>query len=182
MNVGSTHVEYGARLAEWSRARDVLAGEDAVKAAGEKYLPRLDSQTEEEYGTYKARASFLGATSRTLEEYLDLVFRRAPQTRLDACVKGLQAFTADCDLWGMDFVRYARRIVGEVLSVGRAGTLVLWDGAGSRPWVSSWRAEDVLDWEVHRVGERSTLVRVVLRDGEHLRVFCVEAGVCVQEI
>ena len=54
-----------------------MDGEDAVKAAGEKYLPRLDSQNEEEYSAYKARASFFGATARTLEEYLDLVFRRA---------------------------------------------------------------------------------------------------------
>jgi hypothetical protein len=127
MNIGSTHAEYSARLAEWSRARDVLAGEDAVKAEAEKYLPRLDSQTDEEYGAYKARASFLGATSHTLEEYLDLVFRRAPATKLEACAKELQTFVADCDLWGMDFVRYARRIVGGVRSVGRVGSLVLSD-------------------------------------------------------
>jgi hypothetical protein len=127
MTVGSKHAEYGGRLAEWSRARDVLAGEDAVKAAGEKYLPRLDSQTDEEYGAYKARASFLGATSRTLDEYLDLVFRRAPVLCLDGC-KALQGFVADCDLWGMDFARYARRVLSEVLSVGRSGSLVLWDG------------------------------------------------------
>lgn len=181
MDIGSMHAEYTAHLAEWSRARDVLAGEDAVKAAGEKYLPRLDSQSDEEYGAYKARASFLGATSRTLEEYLDLVFRRAPATKLEACTKGLQAFVADCDLWGMDFVRYARRIVGEVLSVGRAGSLVLWDAAGKRPWVSSLRAEDVLDWELRRDGERSNLVRIVLRDGERLRQLRVHGGACIQE-
>ena len=42
--------------ADEGRARDVIAGEDAVKAAGEKNLPRLDSQSEEEYAAYKARA------------------------------------------------------------------------------------------------------------------------------
>jgi hypothetical protein len=68
MTIGSAHLEYSARLAEWLRARDVLVGEDAVKGAGEKYLPRLDSQTDEEYGAYKARASFLGATSHTLAQ------------------------------------------------------------------------------------------------------------------
>jgi hypothetical protein len=40
----STHADYDAKALEWSRARDVLSGEDAVKAAGKKYLPRLDSQ------------------------------------------------------------------------------------------------------------------------------------------
>src|SRR4051812_7616727 len=48
MTVGSTHPDYEANAATWSRARDVLSGEDAVKAAGEKYLARLDSQSEEE--------------------------------------------------------------------------------------------------------------------------------------
>jgi len=56
MNVNSTHPDYDASAAAWSRARDVIAGEDAVKAAGERYLPRLDSQSEEEYAAYKARA------------------------------------------------------------------------------------------------------------------------------
>jgi hypothetical protein len=181
MIIGSLHPEYSARVEEWSRARDVLAGEDAVKAAGVKYLPRLDSQSDEEYGAYKARASFLGATSRTLEEYLDLVFRKAPVMCLDGCADGLRSFAADCDLWGMDFGRYARRVVGEVLAVGRAGSLVLWDGAG-RAWVSLWRAEDIIDWAVERVGERSTLVRVGLKDGERLRVFRLEGGACLQEM
>jgi hypothetical protein len=37
--VNSTHGEYDASAASWSRARDVLTGEDAVKAAGERYMP-----------------------------------------------------------------------------------------------------------------------------------------------
>src|SRR5512135_1068441 len=138
MAVNSTHPEYDANAFAWSRARDVLAGEDAVKAAGERYLPRLDSQSDEEYGAYKARASFFGATARTLEEYLDLVFRRAPILALESCER-LKGFVADCDLCGLDFLRYARRVVREVLAVGRCGSLVLWE-EGSRPAVSLWRA------------------------------------------
>src|SRR5215471_3771737 len=135
---------------QWSRARDVIAGEDAVKAAGERYLPRLDSQSEEEYAAYKARASFFGATARTLEEYLDLVFRRAPVTTVAG--ESLKAFLGGCDRWGTEFVQYARRVVSEVLSVGRAGSLVLaggtssdlrspspQSGEGARPCVSFWR-------------------------------------------
>ena len=49
MPVNTLHAEYEAMLPSWTRARDVLAGEDAVKAAGEKYLPRLDAQTDEDY-------------------------------------------------------------------------------------------------------------------------------------
>jgi hypothetical protein len=180
MAANSTHPDYDAKTAEWSRGRDVLAGEDAVKSAGEKYLPRLDSQSEEEYAAYKARASFFGATARTLEEYLDLVFRRAPVVGLGER-KTLEAFAADCDLWGMDFVRFARRTVGEVLSVGRAGSLILCDDGGKRPCASFWRTEDIVNWTVERVGQRATLVSVALRDGGRVRVLKLVDSACVQE-
>ena len=49
MPVNSAHPDYDFALPEWIRARDVLAGEDAVKSGGEKYLPRLDSQTDDEF-------------------------------------------------------------------------------------------------------------------------------------
>jgi hypothetical protein len=57
MPVNSTHCDYDLSLVQWSRARDVLAGEDSVKGAGVRYLPQLDSQTEEEYCAYKSRES-----------------------------------------------------------------------------------------------------------------------------
>ncbi|HWQ92216.1 MAG TPA: DUF4055 domain-containing protein [Clostridia bacterium] len=178
--MNSTHPEYEAALPAWVRARDVLAGEDAVKAAGEKYLPRMDSQSEEEYAAYKARASFFGATARTLEEYLDLVFRRAPALALGAEEK-LKAFVADCDWWGLEFVRYARRVVGEVLGVGRAGSLVLWEQSG-RPVVSLWRAEDIVDWGLERVDGRINLAYLALREGKRMRVFRLVEGACFHEL
>lgn len=67
MAANSTHPDYDTSAVDWSRVRDVMAGEDAVKAAGEKYLPRLDSQTDEEFAAYVERASFFNATARTAE-------------------------------------------------------------------------------------------------------------------
>jgi hypothetical protein len=42
MPINSTQPDYDAALPAWVRARGVFAGEDAVQAAAEKYLPRLD--------------------------------------------------------------------------------------------------------------------------------------------
>ena len=78
MPVNSTHPEYDASAPDWSRARHVLAGEDAVKAAGEKYLPRIDSQTDTEFAAYRTRAAFFNATGRTAEGYVGLMLRRPP--------------------------------------------------------------------------------------------------------
>jgi hypothetical protein len=82
MPVNSTHLDYDASATAWLRARDVAAGEDAVKAAGVRYLPRLDSQTDDEYAAYKARASFFNATARTADGFVGLIFRREPTVKL----------------------------------------------------------------------------------------------------
>jgi hypothetical protein len=74
--VNSTHPDYDAAAAEWALARDVLAGEDAVKAGGEKYLPRLDAQTDQEFGANVKRASYFNASARTSEVELGSLFRR----------------------------------------------------------------------------------------------------------
>ena len=104
MPVNTTHAEYDAKLAAWTRARRVMAGEDAVKAAGEAFLPRLELQTDAECAAYKARASFFNATSRTADGFLGLVFRRAPFVRLPDVKTGVglafQRFENDVDLSG----------------------------------------------------------------------------------
>jgi hypothetical protein len=85
VNVSSVHADYDATAAAWQRARDVLAGEDAVKAGGERYLPRLDSQNDQEYSAYRCRASFFNATARTAEGFVGLtgLFELADERRGD---------------------------------------------------------------------------------------------------
>ena len=41
----------------------MIAGEDAVKAAGELYLPRLDMQRDADYAAYLMHTSFYNATA-----------------------------------------------------------------------------------------------------------------------
>ena len=74
----------------------------------------------------RKRAAFFNATSRTVEEYLDLIFRHAPQMSMPN-PEQLRSLVDDCDGWETDFGSYARRVVSEVLSVGRGGTLILSD-------------------------------------------------------
>ena len=169
MPANSTHPDYDANLATWLRARDVIAGEDAVKSAGENYLPRLDSQSEDEYKAYKARACFFNATSRTADGFLGLLFRRDPSVKLPdrhAGIGGvLRVFTDDVDLMGTSLFTFCKGVTNEVLSVGRCGTLVDWDGAGeSRAYVVRYATEDILNWHTERINGRNVLSLVVLRE------------------
>ena len=167
MPVNATHPEYDANLSAWSRARDVIAGEDAVKSAGERYLPRLESQTDEEYDAYRARASFYNATARTADAFLGLVFRRPPFVKLPeklcAIGKGLAEFCNDADMLGTPLASYAKNVVKEVVVVGRAGTLVDWEGENeNRVYVSLYAVENILNWRVERINGRNVLTLVVL--------------------
>ncbi len=174
MPVNTTHAEYDANLPTWLRARDVLAGEDAVKSAGEKYLPRLEAQTDDEYGAYRARASFFNATARTADGYVGLIFRRPPFIKLpegsSAIGKALADFANDADMRGTPFTTYAKTIVTEVMSIGRVGSLVDWEGASrtghheNRVYVTRYAAENILNWRVGRINGRSVLTLVVLAE------------------
>ena len=202
MPVQSTHAEYDASLAAWLRVRDVMAGEDAVKRAGERYLPRLDAQTDLEFAGYLARACFFNATARTADGYIGLIFRRAPLVRLpDAGVvrrqrivsaaermlrseqplspgiraersgggsgvaRALEDFANDVDMRGTSLYGYAKDVVYEVVAIGRAGTLVDWEGAvEDRAYATLYRAEDILNWRVERVNGRNVPTLIVLNE------------------
>ena len=124
MNVNSTHFEYGASLAGWQRARDVIAGEDAIKAAGTRYLPRLEAQPDAQYLTYRCCASFFNAAVRTADGYVGLIFRRAPFHRLPLAKSNLRqalaTFANDADMLGPSLYAYAMKAVTEVIPVDYA--------------------------------------------------------------
>lgn len=168
MPVNSTHPDYDEHLPAWLRARDVMAGEDSVKMAGVKYLPRLDSQTDDEYAAYKSRAAFFNATARTAEGFIGLVFRRPPFVKTTEG-KGLGAalseFVNDADMLGTPLVGYAKNVVSEVITVGRAGTLIDWeDEVENRVYASLYAAENVLNWRVERINGRNITTMVALAE------------------
>ena len=167
--VDSTHPNYDEHVPAWLRARDVFAGEDAVKAAGVRYLPRLDSQTDDEYAAYKDRASFFNATARTADGFVGLVFRREPTFKIPETTSGvgraLAAFVEDANMLGTSLESYAKDVVREVITVGRTGSLVDWENESEqRAYVVLYRPEQIINWRTDRINGRNVLSLVVLRE------------------
>lgn len=180
MPVDTTHAGYDHYLPSWKRAREAIEGEEAVKLAGETYLPRLEGQTDAEYLAYVGRASFFNAVGRTLDGFAGMIFRRDPRLKLpegDGLPGvGFGKLLRDADLLGTNLLDYARSVTTEVLAVGRAGTLVEWSDEEARPFFVRYRPEDILNWKMQRVGGEPQLVLVVLAElaegeGEGLDVF-----------
>ena len=182
MPVNSHHPDYDANLVAWQRARDVIAGEDAVKSAGIKYLPRLDSQTDDEYLAYKSRASFFNATSRIADGYVGRIFRRDPTFKLPDSSAGigraLDTFVADADLLGTPLTAYAKNVAHEVITVGRAGTLVDWeDVSEKRAFAVMYDTEQIINWHSERVNGHNVLTLVVLKEhGSNKQQIPTDAG------
>jgi hypothetical protein len=179
MPVNSTHADYDLNADVWRRSRDVHAGEDAVKDGGERYLPRLDSQSDDEYAAYKLRTSFFNATARTVGGFVGLIFRREMALRLPKAGAGvgnaMRDLQADCDLLGTTLEAYAKALTEEVLLVGRAGTLIEWEDTGEdRSYLVAYRAEQILNWRTERVRGRNRVTMVVLRE-------MAESGVSSQD-
>lgn len=145
-----------------------------MKAAGTRYLPRLDSQSDTEYTAYKSRASFFNATARTVDGFVGLIFRREPTFKLpdgNAGVgRALAGFVDDADMLGTSLSAYAKNVANEVVGVGRAGTLVDWeDEVEQRAYGVLYTAEQILNWHTERVNGRNVLTLLVLRETSQKR-------------
>src|SRR4051812_7928089 len=76
MPIFTPHPLYSARIEEWERCRHSCDGEDAIKAAGEKYLPKLSEQSDAEYDGYKRRATYYEAVGRTIAGFVGAIARK----------------------------------------------------------------------------------------------------------
>lgn len=161
MPANATHEDYDASLVRWQRCRTAVAGEDAVKAAAELYLPKLSDQTKEEFDSYLLRAQFFNASGRTLNSLCGLVFRIDPQVESPA---GFDKVMADVTLAGQSFYDYEKELVKEVLTVGRCGTLVDWSETEARPYFVRYKAEQIINWRCSRIGDRMMLSLVALHE------------------
>lgn len=166
MPIDTNHAQYDAFAERWQRCRDVLEGEDAVKAAGKLYLPQPSGQDETEYKKYVTRALFFEATARTHEGLLGMIMRKPPEVRVPDSMRDL---LSDITLADTPLESFAAQAASEVLSVGRAGVLAdMQDesvpAASRRAFLVLYTAEQILNWHTTRISGDQKLDRVVLHE------------------
>lgn len=208
VGVVSVHREYAMNQGRWRLMRDVLEGEDVIKNESTLYLPTPSGMTEPEYNAYLARASFTGYTGRALDAMLGLVGKKTPTFDAPAEIKQL---AYDITMTGVTLDSFSLNVLSENLAEGRAGILVDYpvtpeeplvrvdiEQYGLRPYLSLYKAEDILDWRESRVGNRRILTFLKLRDyyeepydnftyatsiKERVRIFRLsDSGECLYEV
>ena len=205
MPVDTKAKAYEEAAPKWARSRDAIAGQDAVHAAGVKYLPRLSEQTPAEYDAYKQRATYFNASGRTVDGLVGMVFRKPP---IVVNPTAMDAILGDVDLSGRTLSELAEETVREVVSVGRTGLLVefprvteqpLSQAAASaqnmRPYASAYAAESIINWRIERINNIMQPTLIVLTETHEqtkdeystecipqLRVLRLIDGVYTQEV
>lgn len=168
------HYGYEAYADKWFKVRSACEGQYAIHKAGEKFLPRLEEQSDIDYRNYKMRATYFNATGRTLNGLVGMIFRKEIKKSYPSA---MQSIFNDLDLAGNSLEMVALMIVNDVLMVGRAGILVEYpkldyvpetqaqvEQLNLRPYTTFYAAESILDWRVERVNNVMQPVMVKLAE------------------
>lgn len=164
MPINTQHPKVAQLADAWQLVADAASGSRAVKAAGDRYLPRLAwrRDPQKRFEAYKLRADFEGVTGRTWEGLLGLVFRKPPRIDVPASA---QALVDDVTGTDVGFEQFARRVFGEVLVPGRCAVLVDSPPEGNgMPYATIYTAANVVSWRVERIEGQLTLTSLILRE------------------
>lgn len=177
-DVSTPIAEYTKAESRWRLIEDACAGEDAVKSAGEKYLPCLnptdksaDNRMRNE--AYVKRAVYYNASGRTLRSLTGLAFSKFPEIKVPAA---LEPITEDADGTGQTLIQHMHATLEQVMKTGRAGLLVDFpktagntsradeERNGVRPTVTYYDALSIINWRTTKIGAKVKLSLVVLAE------------------
>lgn len=207
MPVDTRHDEYDKYVKKWKRARDAVAGEDAVHAAKTEYLPMLSKQEPYEYESMLKRSPYFNASGRTLDALVGMVFRKMPQVQASDGLK--ETILKDVDLRGTHINSLAEKILREELTVYRCGILVEYprvnnasgltqaqvEALNLRPYTSFYKTESIINWREARINNVMQPTMIVLHEtytasddgyeaksADQYRVLRLSEGVYSQEL
>lgn len=141
MPIDTQHQDYQMCLDKVTRVRNVYKGEDAIKEAGETYLPRLYGQNDSEYDAYKMRGSTIPSVRPAVTAMTGAIMRKDPVIELPGSIEYL---LNDIDCNGKEIDLFISQALTELNLTGRVGGLVEHDG--ERVKILMYRYEDIINW------------------------------------
>lgn len=167
------HPDYKKRKAQWKLIRDCVEGEDAIKSAGELYLPRAVGMNDQRYASYLSRPAFVNYVDQTLEGTHGMIFRRSPVASIPDVMKD---FMKDVNREGDNMYQFASDTVYDIMQTNFGGYLVDYppasndlnvagaDKLGIRPYVTFYKAENIINWRFEVINGTKVPVMIVLRE------------------
>lgn len=181
MGIDATHPDYQEFLSDWATLRDLYRGERVVKQKGQVYLPatqgmQLDGMAKstdigyKAYEAYKLRAVFPDYVREGVEALVGLLHQKEPTIELPVAMEPLREAAT---LHGESLNDLLRRINTEQLISGRIGILAdlpkTPDPAKPLPYLTTYVAEAVRNWDGAEAQDRASLNLVVLDESGYVR-------------
>lgn len=178
MAVDTKHPDYIAQLPAWQMMRDLVAGQRAMHAAGERYLPKLIDEPPEAYEARLKRTNLFNATWRTIEALAGMMFRKDPTVKVSPAT---EPHLKDVTKSGVPLFEFAHQTALERLTVGKVGVLDDYppppklepgqtlsvaqaEALNVRPNMAQYLAENIINWRYGWVNNRTALVLAVLEE------------------
>lgn len=173
MPVNSTNAQYDKASERWRTVRDATAGQEAVKAGRERYLPGFIPADVDRYTQYLKLAYYVNVTGRTKNGLVGAVFRKPYDASLPLSVEYLED---NADGSGNSLEQLSKTEVSDLLQTGRYGLLADYPQApkglsqeevsilGLKASIKPYVAESVINWKTKVVGGATVLSLVVLEE------------------
>lgn len=151
MDVKTLHPDLtSARLAEWILMRDAAAGEGAVKARGEAYLPKPSGfKTRPDggkamYDAYRMRAQFPEILAPSISAMVGIIHDSESRVELPGALDFIIERATEN---GLTLDAFHRRITRQLLEVGRYGVLADAPEGAGQPFLVGYGAEVIINWD-----------------------------------
>lgn len=192
----TTSLAYDAMRPVWAKVQTVLDGTEAMRAAGEAYLPRHENESTEAYNERLLRCTLRNMTKQTLTNWVGLPF--SEPIGFDSVPSVVEPWLDNVDLVGSDvhvFSRdwfsdgvakaYSHVLVDyprtdQTMEDGRPRTLADDEREGVRPYCVHIRPENLLFADAEMVDGREVLREVRIKESITERDGFAE--VCVTQI
>lgn len=159
MPENSQHPLYSDHLEDWQDCRNFYLGEKEVKYLGDRYLPKPEAMTTNEYNSYKKRADFFAVLDRTIAGMSGAIDRKEPSITLPASGH-LDFIKENADASNSTLRQFANNVVIETMLTGRGGILVERDEDPEiEPYLVYYQAESIINWSED---SQQNLIAVVL--------------------
>lgn len=154
--------DYYNQFPIWTKLRDCYDGEEVIKQAAERYLPKLHAHGPSEYEAYKNRAYFYNGVERTHRGLLGSLFRKPTEFGMPDNLRSkinVDRITLD----GQSLEMFDKAVAHEILLVGRHGILADFkDNNSNNPYLVGYTAENIisrrwLDWQGRKIVDRIVL-------------------------
>lgn len=164
MNVNEQSDAVRAMAPAWRLVTDLMGGTAAMRAAGERHLPKWPAEQADAYAARLKASTLFPAFAETVESLAAKPFSK-PVTVGDDVPAKLQELLSNIDLEGRNLDVFAHELMLQVMGPGLAGVLVDVpvrepgvrtvadeNRAGIRPYWVLIKPEQILGWIAQKVG------------------------------